>query len=107
MVAREPGIANDCVGIDIHEATGFAHSIAFDDMFDDRHDFVFGQARVEEDRSSVFRKTLFTDFALQKSSIIGSVGIADADIFSTANAVLETLFILTAKLLQIIHNCSP
>jgi len=75
-------------------------------VFDDGHNFIFGQAGVEKDRSAMFGKTLFAYFALQESGVVLTVGIFNADIFSVANAEGGTLFIRAAKLFQIVHDKS-
>jgi len=73
-------------------------------VFDDGHDFIFGQSGVEKDRSAVFGKALFAHFALQESGVVSTVGVFHADIFSVANAEGGALFIRAAKLLQVVHD---
>jgi len=65
VFASKSCVADHSIRINFHQSTGLSHSIAFDDVFDDGHDFIFGQPRVEKDRSSVFREALFAHFALQ------------------------------------------
>jgi len=64
----------------------FLLAIAFDDVFDNGNNFVFGQSGVEKNRAAVFGKALFTVQTIQE---VGSCGA----IFS-ANAVFRAFFIV-------------
>jgi hypothetical protein len=52
----------------------------------------------------MFRKGLFANQAVQQSRIVRAVSSANADIFFAPNTVLETLFILTTKRIEIVHD---
>ena len=76
------------------------HSPAFDNVFDNGNDFIFGQAGIEKDCSTMLGKALFAHFALQEADIIWPVCITDANTFFTSNAVFRALFIVAKKLFK-------
>ena len=73
-------------------------------MFDNGNDFVFGESRVEKNRSTVFGEALFAHFTLQESSVVSTVGVFHADIFSVSNAEGGALFIRAEKVFQVVHD---
>jgi len=97
VFACQSGVAHDGILMSLGQSACLAHSVAFGHMFDDRDDFLFGKSGIEKDGTAVFGKTFFANFALEESSMILTVGITDADIFASANAVFGTVFIRTAK----------
>ncbi|MCL2743236.1 MAG: hypothetical protein FWE67_05235 [Planctomycetaceae bacterium] len=84
--------------------TTLPHAIAFGDVFVNGDDGVVGKAGVKKDRSSAFGEGLFTIGAIQKAGVFRAVSGTNADIFFAANTVFGAVFILTAKVFQIVHD---
>lgn len=105
MFACQFDITTDGILTHSDQSSRFANTDTFDGVFDDGDDFVFRQSAVEKDGATMFGKPLFAYLALEESGIIGSVGIANTDISGSTNAEFGTLFILTAKLVQVVHDC--
>ena len=90
---------------DFEEPTGLAHASTFDDMFEERNDFVGGQAGVKESRAAAFGKCCLACAATEQANVfVFAIPSTHVDIFAAANAEQRTLFILTAKLLQVVHD---
>jgi len=73
-------------------------------VFDDREHFFFRQSGVEKDGSTAFGEAFIASAAPQQSSVVGTVGIANADIFCTANAELRAIFIGAPELVEVIRE---
>jgi translation initiation factor RLI1 len=77
-------------------------------VFEDRNDFFCGQAGVEECRAAAFGEFLFALAATEQADVfVFAIPSTHVDIFTATNAVLRTLFILTKKLLQVVHDYAP
>jgi hypothetical protein len=107
MFASKSGVATRSIVIDSDQATSFPHAVTFDDVFDDGDDGIRRQAGVEKDRSATLGKALFANPASQQPGIVGTVSVLNVDISLAPFAVLGTLYIMTAKLVQIVHDRSP
>jgi len=108
MFASKFGITTDCHVSDFEEPTGLSHTIAFDNVFEDRNDFVGGQAGVKESRAAAFGKFCLAYAATEQADVfVFAIPSTHVDIFAAANAEQRTLFILTAKLLKVVHDYAP
>ena len=93
--------------MDLFQTTCFSHAVSLDDVFEEGNDGFFRQPRVEKNRSTVFGKAFFTNQAIQQSGVGRTVCGADSDIILTPNTVFGAVFILAAKVFQVVHDCSP
>jgi len=104
VFACQLSIAADGIGSHVEESSRLSHSASFVDVFDEGDDFIFGQSCVEKDGSSSFGKSFVAGTAPQQPGVVGSVGIANADIFRSANAELRAIFIGTTKLIEVVRE---
>jgi hypothetical protein len=113
MFSGEPRITTHSIGINLYQAAGLSHPIAFDDMLKDGNNGRFRQSRVEKHRAATLGKGLFTNQTIQQSRVVRPVATvcfvkrflgANANISFAPNTVLGTLFILTTKLVKIVHD---
>jgi hypothetical protein len=89
----------------IQQASRFTHANAFIDMLDDGDDFVLRQSGIEKDGVSTLGKSFATFEAVEQANVfVFAVQGSNADIFSTANAVVGTVFIGAAKSIKIVHE---
>jgi len=88
MFACQFGVAANGILANFQQASRFPHADSFVDVFDDGNDFCFWQACVEQDGASPFGKAFVASAAPQQSGVVGTVGIANADIFRAANTEL-------------------
>lgn len=101
------GVSNHRLMMRLGQSARLAHAVAFNDMFYKGNDLVFGKTRIEENGAAMFGKLLLTDQAQEEASLLFvTVPGADTDVFSTTNAIFGTFFILTTKLLQVVHDCN-
>jgi hypothetical protein len=109
MFASETRIANHRLLSRLGQSACLSHAIALDDMFDNGNDFVVGKSSVKENGPSTLGKRFFALQTVEQAcgfrTILGIIPGTHADIFSAANAVLGAIFIRTAKLLQVVHDC--
>jgi len=104
MFASEPGVTNDGVWINFHQSTSLSHAIAFDDVFDDGNDGIFGQSGAEKNGALVFGKTFFANPALEQAGVIFAIGVANKDIVASSDALFGADFMRAVKLMQIVHD---
>jgi hypothetical protein len=108
MATRKPGVPDHCVLMSFGQPAGLSHAVAFNDMLNDGNHLVVGKARIKKDGSSAFGKGLFALQTVEQPcgllTILGVIPGSHADIFASTNPVLGAIFILTTKLLQVVHE---
>jgi len=107
MFTGEPCVTNHRLQMNIFQTACFSHPIAFHDMFEDGNNGFFGQPRIEKNRTAMLRKAFFTNQTIQQPRFVRPVCGANPDIFFAPNTVLGAMFILTAKLIQFVHDSLP
>jgi hypothetical protein len=99
-------VTNYRLQMNFFQTACFSHSISLDDVFEDGNDGFFRQPRIKKDRSPVFGEWFFANQTVQQSGVVRTVCGADADISFATNTVFGAVFILTAKVLQVVHDPS-
>jgi hypothetical protein len=94
----------DGVRMNVHQTPCFPHSVALGDMRDDGDGFFFRQSGIEKNGSATLGKSFFAHEAVQQSRGVRAVNGADADIIFAAHGVFFTIYILTTKVFEIVHD---
>jgi hypothetical protein len=104
LVARPPGIANDGVLIHAGQAAGLTDATAFVEVGEDVKDLVVGESGVEERSALAFRETVLASTASEHAAFVWAIAEGDAEVVTTAAAVVRALGVLTAEAAQIVGH---
>jgi hypothetical protein len=104
LVARPQGIANDRVLIHAGQAAGLTDTAAFLEVGQDVKDLVVRESRVEQGRALAFGETVLTGTASEHAALVRAIAKGDAEVVTTAAAVVRALGVLTAESAQIVGH---
>jgi hypothetical protein len=107
VFACQFGVSADCSGADFGQATRFTHAVAFGDVFHDGNDLVFRQPGIEKDGACVLGELFFAMQTPEQPGVVFTILGTNADISFASNAVFRTVFILTTKVFEIVHDTPP
>jgi hypothetical protein len=98
MLARQHAVADHGILVHSDQAAGFANPTSFVDVCQNRDDGFFRQRGAKERSSFAFRETRLAGGAIKHATLfVGTVVIANAQVASTAFAVIRALRVLTTK----------
>lgn len=104
LVARPQGIANDRVLIHAGQAAGLTDTAAFLEVGQDVKDLVVRESRVEQGRALAFGETVLTGTASEHAALVRAIAKGDAEVVTTAAAVVRARGVLTAESAQIVGH---